>query len=99
VDGADESRRGTLLEAEQDEADELFAAAVWHCCSELFIVCWGVPTDKCSSVELFILRNPVGVVDGGVVDAVVIAEDGDGATRFSRFALMLLVSPPCPCAM
>jgi hypothetical protein len=32
VDAADESRRSTLLEAEQDEADEIFAAAVLHCC-------------------------------------------------------------------
>jgi hypothetical protein len=81
VDAAYESRRSTLIEAEQDEADELYTAAVWHCRSEIFIVYCGVPTDRCSSAELFILRNPVGVVDGGFVDAVVIAEDGDGATR------------------
>jgi hypothetical protein len=83
VGAEDESRRSTLLEAEQDEADELFAAAVLHCCSGKIIVYCGVPTDRCSSAELFILRNPVGVVDGGVVDAVVIAggEDGDGAPR------------------
>jgi hypothetical protein len=78
VDAANESRRNTLLEAEQDEADELFAATVWHCCSGKFIVYCGVHTDRCSSAELFILKNPVGigVVDGGVVGTVVIAEDG-----------------------
>jgi hypothetical protein len=85
VDAADESRTSTLLEGEQDEADELFAAAVLHCCSGKFIVYCGVPTDRCSSAELFILRNPVGVVDGGVVDTVVIAggEEGDGAVDLS----------------
>jgi hypothetical protein len=83
VDAADESITSTLLNADQDEADELFAAAVLHCCSGKFIVYCGVLVDRCSSAELFILRNPVGVVDGGVVDAVVIAggEDGDGALR------------------
>jgi hypothetical protein len=28
----------TVLEVEQDKGDEHFAAAVWHCCSERFIV-------------------------------------------------------------
>jgi hypothetical protein len=46
VDAADESRRSTLLEAEQDEADELFAAEVLHSCSGMFIVYCGVPTDR-----------------------------------------------------
>jgi hypothetical protein len=32
-----ESRRSTLPKVEQDEEDEYFAAAVWHCCSEKFI--------------------------------------------------------------
>jgi hypothetical protein len=65
-----------LIEAEQDETDELFTAAVWHCRS-------GVHTGRCSPTELFILRNPVGIINGGVVDPVVITggEDGDGATR------------------
>jgi hypothetical protein len=38
VDATDESQRSTLLEVEQGEADEVFAAAVWHSCSEKFIV-------------------------------------------------------------
>jgi hypothetical protein len=35
-------------------------------------------TDRCSSAELFIRRNPVGIVDAVVVAG---GEDGDGATR------------------
>jgi hypothetical protein len=41
MDAADDSRRSTLLEAEHDEEDELFAAAVWHCCGEKFIIYCG----------------------------------------------------------
>jgi hypothetical protein len=37
-----------------------------------------VAADRCSSAELFIRKNPVGVVDAGV-DAG--GDDGDGASR------------------
>jgi hypothetical protein len=84
VDAADESRRNALLEAELDEADELFAAAVWHCCSEKFISTAG-STDRCSSAKLFIRRNPVGGVDAVFVAG---GEDGDGATRPCRETLI-----------
>jgi hypothetical protein len=36
-------------------------------------------TDRCSSAEIFIRRNPVGVADAVVVAG---GEDGDGASRF-----------------
>jgi hypothetical protein len=77
VDATDESRRSTLFEAEQDEADDFSLQQSGTAVAKISSPTAG-SNGRCSSAKLFILRNPVGVVDAVVVAG---GEGGDGATR------------------